>query len=89
LVACASPDYVRASRALWTDDLTEALDGIINLVRRRAGFDLSGYKTTPLVWRIQRRMEQRLVGLFRDYEALLHDEPAELETLNQTDEKRD
>jgi len=35
----------------------------------------------PLLWRIQRRMELRRVPLFRDYEALLHDDPAELEGL--------
>src|SRR5262249_42508138 len=32
-------------------------------------------------WRIQRRMQLRRVMLFRDYEALLHDDPAELEAL--------
>ncbi|MBV9549731.1 MAG: GAF domain-containing protein [Alphaproteobacteria bacterium] len=82
LAASAAPDYVRSQTArAWADDVTKALDGIITLIRTRAGFDLEGYKTTPLLWRIQRRMELRRVSLFRDYEALLHDDPAELETL--------
>jgi two-component system, chemotaxis family, CheB/CheR fusion protein len=81
LIACAAPDYVRSSTASWADDVTKALDGIIDLIRTKAGFDLTGYKTTPLLWRIQRRMELRRVPLFRDYEALLHDDVAELETL--------
>jgi two-component system, chemotaxis family, CheB/CheR fusion protein len=81
LIACASTDYIRASSATWAEDVTKALDGIINLIRTRAGFDLTGYKTTPLLWGVQRRMELRRVSLFRDYEALLLDDPAELETL--------
>ncbi|HUQ07456.1 MAG TPA: chemotaxis protein CheB [Kofleriaceae bacterium] len=82
LVSCASPDYVRsASSPIWAEDVTGALDGMIALVRAKAGFDLAGYKATPLVWRIQRRMEIRRVPIFRDYEALLHDDPRELEAL--------
>src|SRR5262249_21608632 len=81
LVACASRDYVLTSPATCTDDGNNALEALIDRVRCRVGLDLAGYKPTPLVWRIQRRMELRTVSLFRDYEALLHDEPAELETL--------
>ena len=82
LVACASPSYMRsASAASWAGDVTAVLESIIKLIRNRAGFDLAGYKTTPLLWRIQRRMEFRRVPLFRDYEALLHDDSAELESL--------
>lgn len=82
LIASASPSYVRsASAAAWADDMTMALGGMIDLIRSRAGFDLTGYKTAPLLWRIQRRMELRRVPLFRDYEALLLDDPAELDAL--------
>jgi hypothetical protein len=59
LIACASPDYVRPSGASWADDVGKALDGIIGQIRTKAGFDLNGYKTMPLLWRIQRRMELR------------------------------
>jgi two-component system CheB/CheR fusion protein len=59
LIACGSPDYVRASTATWAEDVQETLDGIINLIRTKAGFDFAGYKATPLLWRIQRRMELR------------------------------
>lgn len=82
LVASASPSYVRApSAAAWADDMTLALRGMIELIRNKSGVDLTGYKTAPLLWRIQRRMELRRVLLFRDYEALLHDDPAELDVL--------
>jgi len=81
LIACAAYDYVRGAPSSWADDVTRVLDGIIDLIRAKAGFDLSAYKTTPLLWRLQQRMELRRVPLFRDYEALLHDDPAELETL--------
>jgi two-component system CheB/CheR fusion protein len=66
LMACASPDYVRASTGTWTEDVKEALDGIMNLIRTKAGFDFTGYRATPLLWCIQRRMELRRVSLFRD-----------------------
>jgi len=81
LIACASPSYVRSPVASWADDVTRAFNGIIELIRTKAKFDLTGYKTTPLLWRIQGRMQLRRVMLFRDYEALLHDDPAELEAL--------
>lgn len=83
LVACASPSYARSpSSDAWADEVTVALEKMIALIRDKAGFDLAGYKTTPLLWRIQRRMQVRRVPLFRDYEALLHDDPSELEELD-------
>jgi two-component system CheB/CheR fusion protein len=69
------------SATAWAEDVSRALEGIVELIRARAGFDLSGYKSTPMLWRIQRRMDVRGVSLFRDYETLLHDDLAELETL--------
>lgn len=82
LSACAAPDYVRsASAAAWVDHVGSAVDAIVELIRTRASFDFRGYKRAPLLWRIQHRMEVRRVPLFHDYEALLHDDPAELELL--------
>ncbi|HJQ98944.1 MAG TPA: CheR family methyltransferase, partial [Candidatus Polarisedimenticolaceae bacterium] len=82
LVACASPSYVRpASTATTATDLMRTLDEILGLVRQQAGLDLAAYKTTPLLWRIQQRMNTRRVGTFQDYEALLRDDPVELEAL--------
>jgi two-component system CheB/CheR fusion protein len=82
LVICTSPGFVRdACGESWASDATTALDGMIELIRNKSGFDLTGYKTTPLVWRIQRRMEYRSVPSFSEYEALLRDDAAELETL--------
>jgi two-component system CheB/CheR fusion protein len=81
LVACAAPGYARPSPTFWTDEASRDLDGILELIRTRAGLDLRSYQTAPLLWRIQRRMEARRVTALHDYKALLHDAPAELEAL--------
>jgi chemotaxis methyl-accepting protein methylase/GAF domain-containing protein len=64
-----------------TRDVTEALDDIVLLVRKHAGFDLRGYKSTPLLWRLQQRMDARHLGTLRSYVALLKEEPEELDAL--------
>ncbi|WP_250528628.1 CheR family methyltransferase [Caballeronia sp. ATUFL_F1_KS4A] len=82
LVACTDRDYaapVSATQA--TDDVTASLHRIISLVRMHAGFDLSGYKPSPLLWRIQQRMDVRKVWRFDDYASLLEDDLIELEAL--------
>jgi two-component system CheB/CheR fusion protein len=61
--------------------ITQPLDDILALIRRQAGFDLSGYKTKPLHWQIQRRMAVRRIEHLRDYASLLQDDRAEFETL--------
>jgi two-component system CheB/CheR fusion protein len=82
LALCASPSYVRPEAPIsWTGEVTKTLDEIVGLIRKQMGFDLSGYKATPLLWRIQRRMDIRRVRSFQDYEALLRDDPAELKSL--------
>ncbi|WER48990.1 CheR family methyltransferase [Cupriavidus sp. WKF15] len=53
----------------------------MSLIRREAGFDLSGYRPSPLLWRIQQRMDVRRVRSFEDYAWLIEDEPVELEAL--------
>jgi two-component system CheB/CheR fusion protein len=75
------PAHLQSTARAWSAPATRAVDGIVELIRTRAGFDLTCYKTTPLLWRIQHRMDFRGVPLFRDYEALLRDEPTELEAL--------
>lgn len=57
------------------------LDEIIGLIRAHAAIDLRGYKTMPLIWRVQQRMDVRRSGSFADYVALLRDDPAELEAV--------
>ncbi|WP_250508249.1 MULTISPECIES: CheR family methyltransferase [unclassified Caballeronia] len=64
-----------------TDDVPSSLHRIISLVRMHAGFDLSGYKPSPLLWRIQQRMDVRKVWRFDDYAFLLEDDLIELEAL--------
>ncbi|MGF6545250.1 CheR family methyltransferase [Paraburkholderia youngii] len=82
LLRCASPAYVRpANEVAWTGEITRTLDEIVGLIRKQAGFDLGGYKATPLLWRIQQRMDLRRTESFGDYESLLRDDPAELEAL--------
>jgi len=82
LAACAGHSYDRPLLAAsWTDCVAPTLDAILDLIRKQAGFDLRGYKTAPLLWRIHQRMELRRVLSVQDYEALLKDDPAELEAL--------
>ncbi|WP_277184605.1 chemotaxis protein CheB [Caballeronia sp. BR00000012568055] len=82
LALCASPAYVRPeSQVAWTGEIARTLDEIVGMIRKQAGFDLSGYKATPLLWRIQQRMDARRVRSFANYQSLLHDDPAELEAL--------
>ncbi len=82
IVVCARPDYVRPEpSARCANDTSEALARIVGVVRQRVGFDLGGYKPAPVLWRIQQRMEARLVWSFDDYALLIEDDPLELETL--------
>ncbi|HUR41479.1 MAG TPA: CheR family methyltransferase [Verrucomicrobiae bacterium] len=82
LRAVTAPDYRAPERSPeWSGEISRTLDEIIALVRREAGLDLRGYKVAPLLWRIQRRMELRRVSNFRGYEALLREDPSELESL--------
>jgi len=82
LLACVDPCYKRPSQAVdRSDALSDALGRIISLIRQRAGFDLSGYKPSPLLWRIQQRMDTRKVWSFEDYRSLIEDDPIELDSL--------
>ncbi|SAK99766.1 signal transduction histidine kinase with CheB and CheR activity [Caballeronia fortuita] len=82
LVACADPAYVRPVPSGGSAvGASETLGRIIELVRQRAGFDLSGYKPSPLLWRIQQRMDAREIWSFDDYAYLIEDDPVELEVL--------
>lgn len=62
-------------------EVARTLEAIIAMIRQHAGFDLSGYKPTPLIWRIQQRMAARGTAQFAGYEALLREDPGELEAL--------
>jgi len=81
LAAAASPSYVRVTSTTDWGDVSRAIGDIIELVRRSAGVDLTGYKTAPVLFRIQHRMDLRRAPIFGDYLALLRDDPAELEAL--------
>ncbi|MDR5761245.1 chemotaxis protein CheB [Caballeronia sp. LZ035] len=82
LLACADPAYERPTPpAEWSNATSTTLAHIVELVRRRAGFNLSGYKPSPLLWRIQQRMDMRKVWSLEDYASLLRDDPVELEAL--------
>jgi two-component system CheB/CheR fusion protein len=81
LVRCASPFHVAQTPCVRTGRPTDGLDDIIDLIRQQVGFDLGGYKATPLIWRIQQRLDARRVRSLDDYADLLRDDPAELEGL--------
>lgn len=82
LLACFDESYTRpATSEDWASKVPEILNRILSLIRREAGFDLSGYRPTPLLWRIQQRMDVRHVHSFDDYAWLVEDDPVELESL--------
>lgn len=82
LMACADPAYERpVPPADWSSTTSQTLAHIVELVRRRAGLNLSGYKPSPLLWRIQQRMDMRNVWSLEDYASLLGDDSVELEAL--------
>ncbi len=82
LAVCASPGYVRPEQSAdWKGDMSETLGRIVRLIRQRIGFDLSGYKPSPLLWRVEQRMEVRKVWSFDDYAFLIEDDPIEMEAL--------
>ncbi|WP_198291332.1 PAS domain S-box protein [Methylosarcina fibrata] len=82
LLRCAAPSSAcLPSNNGEGEDIAPPLDEILMLIRRQAGFDLSGYKPKPLRWQIERRMSIRHIEHFRDYAALLQDDRAELEAL--------
>lgn len=82
LLACFDEGYTRpAASRNWESTVAATLERILSLIRREAGFDLSGYRPSPLLWRIQQRMEVRRVRSFEDYAWLVEDEPVELESL--------
>lgn len=67
--------------AAWKEQTTQALDTVRRLVRAHAGIDLAAYKSTPLLWRVRRRMEFRRIGSLPDYAEFLAGNPSELEAL--------
>ncbi|MFP3707984.1 CheR family methyltransferase [Paraburkholderia sp. SIMBA_009] len=82
LVACADPAYVRPVRSTgWTSPAAASLGRVVQHIQQQVGFDLSGYKPSPLLWRIQQRMDTRKVWSFEDYASLIEDDPVELESL--------
>lgn len=85
ILMCIEPEYKRPSTSIdWPNDVSKTLDRIICSIRRQSGFDLSGYKPSPLFWRIQQRMDARRVWTFADYSSLIEDDPIELETLSRS-----
>ena len=77
----ASSASTRSGYAGLWGTTSQALNRISEMVRLHACIDLSYYKPTPLLWRIQQRMSFRRVESLEDYEQLLKDEAAEIESL--------
>ncbi len=80
-VSPAGEGSADAGPSAQRNEVDEDIEGIIELIRKRSGLDLTGYKTKPLTWRIQQRMELRKVPSMDAYQSLVHDDPVELETL--------
>lgn len=66
---------------VWPDQANQALDAILGYIRTQSGFDIAGYKDSPMLWRIQQRMDLRRVVTYEDFEALLKDDPKELDAV--------
>jgi len=81
IVTCGSSDHIAPARSEQLLEATDALEAIFELLRDKADLDLRGYKVTPLVWRIKRRLQIRGLKEFAEYAALLQREPAETESL--------
>jgi two-component system, chemotaxis family, CheB/CheR fusion protein len=81
LVCTSGSDVLAQTSERWNKEAGKALEEILAIVYRYAEFDLSGYKVTPLLWRIQHRMRVRKVKQFSDYRDLLQDDTAEVESL--------
>jgi two-component system, chemotaxis family, CheB/CheR fusion protein len=65
LVHCGSPAYVRPDGCTsHTQDMTRALEAIVGRIRKQAGFDLTGYKPTLVLWSVKKRMDARRVRSF-------------------------
>ncbi|WP_303902962.1 chemotaxis protein CheB [Thiohalomonas denitrificans] len=59
----------------------EELDDLFELLRRRTGHDLSGYKEATIWRRVRRHMVSKHCDRLPDYVALLKREPAEVDAL--------
>lgn len=82
LVACSAAGYSRPQRDRSpTQEDTRALAQIILHIRMHSGLDLTGYKTSPLLWRVRQRMGVRSVRDFADYACLIAEDAVELESL--------
>ena len=76
--------YLRNLRQASTgaqEETAAQLTRISNILRRRTGHDFSGYKTSTLVRRIQRRMQVLQVPSVVGYVARLRSDPREAEQL--------
>jgi two-component system, chemotaxis family, CheB/CheR fusion protein len=81
LVCTSGSDVLAQTSEKWNKEAGRALEEILAIVYRYAEFDLSGYKVTPLLWRIQHRMRVRKIKQFSDYRDLLQDDNTEVESL--------
>jgi two-component system CheB/CheR fusion protein len=59
----------------------QELEELLDYLRRRRGFDFTGYKRASLGRRVQQRMARSDVATISDYLALVHTDPAELRAL--------
>lgn len=68
--------------ALDAADSPEALQGVLQLLKRQGQHDFSQYKSSTLGRRLERRMGAHGLGSIRAYEQLLRQSPQEIELLS-------
>ncbi|NYI00617.1 chemotaxis protein CheB [Cupriavidus plantarum] len=82
MAVCSAAGYRRPTKTREpTQDYDRSLARIIFEVRQHAGLDLTSYKPSPLLWRVQQRMDRRHVRDLADYASMIADDPTELESL--------
>jgi two-component system CheB/CheR fusion protein len=56
-------------------------EALLDFIRENRAFDFSGYKRPSLTRRIERRLQERRIGSFAEYQELLRNEPNEFAAL--------
>ncbi|MGH7847669.1 MAG: chemotaxis protein CheB, partial [Candidatus Binatia bacterium] len=81
LIKYAQQSYVRAGNKAETEEGTNGLNAIVNLLAEKAQSDFGPYKKTTLLRRIERRMGLNQMNDFSDYLAFLRRDPDEVARL--------
>jgi two-component system, chemotaxis family, CheB/CheR fusion protein len=81
IAGASGTDLSTFSEHVATQQHRSALSDILNLVHERCGHDLSQYKETTILRRVQRRAQLHRLADLDDYVQFVRDEPAEADLL--------